>query len=128
MNLDDSDDEYEAGTDDDDDDDEEDGAKKKPNALVVRRWKMILPKRGEVGTRNMFFFRSNLHNNATWILVFSSGAKNGGEKVMRDRTYERIVDKSVDFSQSNTSALKRLNIQEPSIGCVAWYIKEIAIK
>ena len=39
---------------------------------------------------------------------------------MRDRTYERIVDKSLDFSQSNTSALKRLmNIQEPSIGCVA---------
>ena len=56
MNLDDSDDEYEAGTDDDDDDDEEDGAKKKPNALVVRRWKMILPKRGEVGAQNMFFF------------------------------------------------------------------------
>ena len=53
MNLDDSDDEYEAGTDDDDDDadeEEEDGAKKKPNSLVVSRWKMILPKRGEVGT------------------------------------------------------------------------------
>jgi len=53
MNLDDSDDEYEAGTDDDDDDDEEDGAKKKPNALVVRRWKMILPKRGEVPKTGM---------------------------------------------------------------------------
>ena len=63
MNLDDSDDEYEAGTDDDDDDeDEEGGAKKKPNALVVSRWKMILPKRGEVGTHNMFFlsFKSPL--------------------------------------------------------------------
>ena len=49
MNLDDSDDEYEAGTDDDDDDEEEeDGAKKKANSLVVSRWKMILPKRGEV--------------------------------------------------------------------------------
>ena len=60
MNLDDSDDEYEAGTDDDDDDDEEeDGGKKKPNALVVSRWKMILPKRGEVGnSHNMFFFKS----------------------------------------------------------------------
>ena len=56
MNLDDSDDEYEAGTDDDDDDDDEDGAKKKPSALVVSRWKMILPKRGEVGTHNMLFF------------------------------------------------------------------------
>ena len=67
MNLDDSDDEYEAGTDDDDDDDdeEEDGAKKKPNALVVSRWKMILPKRGEVGTHNMFFF---CHLNSCFFL------------------------------------------------------------
>ena len=62
MNLDDSDDEYEAGTGDDDEDDDEDGAKKKPNALVVSRWKMILPKRGEVGKHNMFFFSSNLQN------------------------------------------------------------------
>ena len=62
MNLDDSDDEYEAGTDDDDDDEEEeDGAKKKANSLVVSRWKMILPKRGEVGTpHNMLFsFKSS---------------------------------------------------------------------
>ena len=64
MNLDDSDDEYEAGTDDDDDDDEEeeDGAKRKPNALVVSRWKMILPKRGEVGNSHNMFFLSNLHS------------------------------------------------------------------
>ena len=82
MNLDDSDDEYEAGTDDDDDDDEEeDGAKKKPNALVVRRWKMILPKRGEVGTRNMFFFVQIFTIMQPEFLFFPQVPKTGVKKL-----------------------------------------------
>ena len=47
MNLEDSEDEEEGETDDEDDEDEA-PKKGKPNPLVVSRWKMILPKKGEV--------------------------------------------------------------------------------
>ena len=48
MNLEDSEDEDECETEDEDDEDET-PKKAKPNPLVVSRWKMILPKKGEVG-------------------------------------------------------------------------------
>ena len=52
MNLEDSEDEDEGETDNDDEDDEDETPKKaKPNPLVVTRWKMILPKKGEVRKR-----------------------------------------------------------------------------
>ena len=47
MNLEDSEDEDEGETDDEDEEDEM-PKKGKPNPLVVKRWKMILPKKGEV--------------------------------------------------------------------------------
>ena len=49
MNLEDSDDEDEGETDTEEDEDET-PKKGKPNPLVVSRWKMILPKKGEVHT------------------------------------------------------------------------------
>ena len=48
MNLEDSEDEDEGETDEEDDDEDETPKKGKPNPLVVSRWKMILPKKGEV--------------------------------------------------------------------------------
>ena len=52
MNLEDSEDENEAETDEEEEDEEEEDETpkkgKKPNPLVVTRWKMILPKKGEV--------------------------------------------------------------------------------
>ena len=51
MNLEDSEDENEAETDEEEEEEEEDETpkkEKKPNPLVVTRWKMILPKKGEV--------------------------------------------------------------------------------
>ena len=49
MNLEDSEDENEAETDEEEEEEEETPKKeKKPNPLVVTRWKMILPKKGEV--------------------------------------------------------------------------------
>ena len=50
MNLEDSEDEDEGETEDEDDEDET-PKKAKPNPLVVSRWKMILPKKGEVRKR-----------------------------------------------------------------------------
>ena len=54
MNLEDSEDENEAETDEEEEEEEEDETpkkEKKPNPLVVTRWKMILPKKGEVRAR-----------------------------------------------------------------------------
>ena len=54
MNLEDSEDENEAETDEEEEEEEEDETPKKgkkPNPLVVTRWKMILPKKGEVRAR-----------------------------------------------------------------------------
>ena len=52
MNLEDSEDENEAETDEEEEEEEETPKKeKKPNPLVVTRWKMILPKKGEVRAR-----------------------------------------------------------------------------
>ena len=53
MNLEDSEDENEAETDEEEEEEEEEEDEtpkkgKKPNPLVVTRWKMILPKKGEV--------------------------------------------------------------------------------
>ena len=51
MNLEDSEDENEAETDEEEEEEEEEETpkkEKKPNPLVVTRWKMILPKKGEV--------------------------------------------------------------------------------
>ena len=52
MNLEDSEDENEAETDEEEEEEEEEDEtpkkEKKPNPLVVTRWKMILPKKGEV--------------------------------------------------------------------------------
>ena len=52
MNLEDSEDENEAETDEEEEEEEEEDETpkkgKKPNPLVVTRWKMILPKKGEV--------------------------------------------------------------------------------
>ena len=50
MNLEDSEDENEAETDEEEEEEEDETPKKgkKPNPLVVTRWKMILPKKGEV--------------------------------------------------------------------------------
>ena len=54
MNLEDSEDENEAETDEEEEEEEEEEEDetpkkgKKPNPLVVTRWKMILPKKGEV--------------------------------------------------------------------------------
>ena len=53
MNLEDSEDENEAETDKEEEEEEEEEDEtpkkgKKPNPLVVTRWKMILPKKGEV--------------------------------------------------------------------------------
>ena len=55
MNLEDSEDENEVETDEEEEEDEEEDEtpkkEKKPNPLVVTRWKMILPKKGEVRAR-----------------------------------------------------------------------------
>ena len=55
MNLEDSEDENEAETDEEEEEEEEEDETpkkgKKPNPLVVTRWKMILPKKGEVRAR-----------------------------------------------------------------------------
>ena len=51
MNLEDSDDENEGETDEDEDGEDETPKKGKPNPLVVSRWKMVLPKKGEVRKR-----------------------------------------------------------------------------
>ena len=52
MNLEDSEDENEAETNEEEEEEEEEDEtpkkEKKPNPLVVTRWKMILPKKGEV--------------------------------------------------------------------------------
>ena len=51
MNLEDSEDENEGETDEDEDGEDETPKKGKPNPLVVSRWKMVLPKKGEVRKR-----------------------------------------------------------------------------
>ena len=68
MNLEDSEDEEE-GESDNEDDEEETPKKGKPNPLVVTRWKMILPKKGEVGKRIFIWSWRCKNNNIIFISI-----------------------------------------------------------
>ena len=81
MNLEDSEDEDEGETDDEEDEDET-PKKGKPNPLVVSRWKMILPKKGEVHiftTKNIILICSE-----SWLFLqfqFPQVPKTGVKKL-----------------------------------------------
>ena len=92
MNLEDSEDENEAETDEEEEEEEEDETPKKgkkPNPLVVTRWKMILPKKGEVRAIIFMWNLGCVFN--SFSLKFFPGTKDWGEKIMRNCPHERIV-------------------------------------